>query len=99
MEEDASFEEHGGISADESDEQDLITRRNLLVAAKRWSKAAIACALGAAVLAEGEEKAEAGYGTWVNRRGGWINGASGWVNRGGGGGWVNRAGGWINGGG
>jgi hypothetical protein len=83
---------------------DLLSRRNLLVAAGRWSKAAIACALGAGLLAEGEPEAKAGYGTWVNRRGGWVNGAAAWVNRSGGwinGGatWVNRSGGWLNGGG
>lgn len=89
---------------EESEERQMLSRRDFLVGLRKWSTAVIGVAVAGAVLLPGESASG-----WVNSRGGWINGGGGgWVNRkttwvnggGGGGAWVNRSGGgggaWIN---
>ena len=84
------------------DGEERITRQELLARGRKWSKAALAAALGLCALTHPKE-ASAGF--WANRRGGcghWGNAHHGggvWVNGGGGGAWANRRGGgglWVN---
>lgn len=77
------------------------SRREFLVAAKKWSKAVVAGAIfGGILLKDDDAKA----GAWANRRGGgrgaWGNGGGRAWRNGGGGGWRNGGGAaWRNGGG
>jgi len=76
------------------------SRREFLVAAKKWSKAVVAGAMFGGILLQGDD---ANAGAWANRRGGgggWRNGGGGAWRNGGGGAWRNGGGGaWRNGGG
>jgi hypothetical protein len=90
-------------------EDQLQSRRELLLGLGKWSRAVIGVALAGAFIGE---KPAAGWvnGAWVNRRGAWVNGAR-WGNAGavwGNGGvvwgnrgvaWGNRGGAWANRGG
>jgi hypothetical protein len=79
------------------------SRREFLIAAKKWSKAVVAGAMFGSILFH-SEGADA-RGAWANRRGGrgsgaWRNGGGGAWRNGGGGAWRNGGGGaWRNGGG
>jgi len=100
-----NLDQNSAATAIETDENELLTRRDFMVGLKKWSKVVIGGAIGAVALGQ-IENASAG---WINRRGGggsWGNGGGGWGNHGGGswtngsgGGWANRRGGiggWIN---
>lgn len=91
---------------EDSNEEELVNRRNFLMGLGKWSMAVIGGALLAGSLLNQKEEANAGVGwanrhggggAWANRRGGggvWANGGRAWVN--GGGGWINRGGAWVN---
>lgn len=85
-------------SIEESEERQMLSRRDFLSGLRKWSTAVIGVAVAGAVFLPGESTSG-----WLNSRGGWINGGGGgWVNRattwvnGGGGGWYNRGTAWAN---
>ncbi|GAK53180.1 hypothetical protein U14_04440 [Candidatus Moduliflexus flocculans] len=73
----------------ETEEQQIMSRRDYLLSLKKWSKVVIGGVLFGGIMAGISDNAAAGG--WANRRGGWGNG--------GGGSWGNSRGGWGNGGG
>ena len=85
--------DHPAEEPEETDAQQLLSRRDFLAGLRKWSAAVIGVAVAGAVMLPGETASG-----WVNGRGSWVNGhGGGWINHGGGGGsWYNRGATWAN---
>lgn len=92
---------------DETEEQQIMSRRDYLLSLKKWSKVVIGSVLlgsaSSTMLSGCVAWSDSGGSwsdyhyddDWTNYRGGtWVNGGGGWLN--GGGGWSNGGGGWVN---